>query len=85
MKMIYPFVFLLTVTMVGNGCADKKAAEEKARQDAEAKARADAAKKEMQTLPQAFRPNYYGKRLEPEKSPVTTAPASSTSEQPKKP
>ncbi len=39
-------------------CSDRKAAEEKARQDAEAQARADAARKEMQVLPQTFKPRY---------------------------
>ncbi len=74
MKTICPLFFFLIGAAVA-GCADKKAAEEKARRDADAKARADAARKEMQTLPQVFRPRYDGKRLEPEptKTDSTTA------------
>ncbi len=45
------------------GCTDRKAAEDNARLEAEAKARAEAAKKEMQTLPEAFKPRY-NKRLD---------------------
>ena len=59
---ITPHVVLFAVICLA-GCADKKAAEDKARQEAEAKARAEAAKKEMQTLPEAFKPRY-NKRLD---------------------
>ncbi len=87
MKTTSPLVILVATTMA-IGCVDKKAAEEKARQDAEAKVRADATKKEMETLPQAFRPRYYGKRLVPETPPATTATTTTTTtatEPPKKP
>lgn len=57
------------------GCTDKKAAEDKARQEAEAKARADAAKKEMQTLPETFKPRY-NKRLD--QNPAKTEPDKQT-------
>jgi hypothetical protein len=65
MKTIYLLTSLLFITAF-IGCADKKAAEEKARQDAEAKARAESARKEMETLPKVFRPRYDGKKLQPE-------------------
>lgn len=67
---ITSYIVLLTVVFL-TGCTDKKAAEDKARQEAEAKARADAAKKEMQTLPEAFKPRY-NKRLD--QSPPKTEP-----------
>jgi len=59
---ITPYVVLFAVISLA-GCTDKKAAEDKARQEAEAKARAEAAKKEMQTLPEAYKPRY-NKRLD---------------------
>ncbi|MEO6750788.1 MAG: hypothetical protein ABIZ04_02505 [Opitutus sp.] len=67
---ITPYIVLLAVVSL-TGCTDKKAAEDKARQEAEAKVRADAAKKEMQTLPEAFQPRY-NKRLD--QTPPKTEP-----------
>ena len=68
----------LFVVVCLSGCTDKKLAEDNARQEVEAKARAEAAKKEMQTLPETFKPRY-NKRLdqnppkpEPDKQPVPT-------------
>lgn len=66
------FFLLLMIAVAASGCADKKAAEEKARQDADAKARADAARKEMETLPKVFQ-SRYNKRLEPEPKQETPA------------
>lgn len=63
MKMIYPTILFLVLSLLV-GCADKKAEEEKARQEAEAKARADAARKEMRAMPETFKPRY-NKKLEP--------------------
>lgn len=71
MKAVPYILFIITVLV--SGCADKKATEDKARQDADAKARADAAKKEMQTLPEAFKPRYNRKLDQP----------TTTTEQPK--
>ena len=78
---IFPFFILLSFATVVAGCAEHKVTEEKSREDAASKARADAARKEMQTLPQVFRPQYYNKRLEPEKAGAETA----ATESPKKP
>lgn len=48
--------------MVTSGCIDRDRAAEKAKEEAAAKARADAAKKEMETLPKTFStPDYYKK------------------------
>jgi hypothetical protein len=52
-----PYI-LFIITALVSGCTDQKAQKDKARQDADAKARAEAAKKEMQTLPEAFKPRY---------------------------
>jgi hypothetical protein len=65
---IVPYVMLFGILSL-TGCADKKGEADKARIEAEAKARADAAKKEMQTLPDAFKPRY-NKRLD-ENAPKT--------------
>ena len=54
------------------GCADREAEARKTREDAETKARAEAARKEMNALPKAFQTPDYFKKNEPAK---TTAPA----------
>jgi len=56
-------LILLVALISFVGCTDNKVAEKKDRSEADAKARADAAKKEMQTLPEAFKPRY-NKRLD---------------------
>ena len=84
MKTIHPlFLFLIGAALAG--CTDKKAVEEKARHEAEAKARAEAARKEMQTLPQVFRPRYDGKRLEPEPVKTNSTTAATDPDPAKKP
>jgi protein involved in sex pheromone biosynthesis len=68
-------ISLLTIALV-SACSDAKRDAEKAKEDASAKARADAAKKEMETLPKAFStPDYY-KKNEPAKT--ATPPAAET-------
>ena len=59
---ITPHVVLFAVICL-TGCGEKKVAGDKARQEAEAKVRAEAGKKEMETLPEAFKPRY-NKRLD---------------------
>ena len=61
MKFTLPVVLFAVIGLAG--CTDKKAAEDNVRQEAEAKARAEAAKKEMRTAPEAFKPRY-NKRLD---------------------
>ena len=58
-------------------CAKNTAQSEKARTEAEAKVRAEAARKEMETLPKVFRTPDYFKKNEPAKS-ETTQPRSET-------
>ncbi len=53
---------MLVLTVALAGCHDKNAEAEKARQDAEAKARADAARKEQDSLTKTFQnPDYFKK------------------------
>lgn len=60
---------LIVIAVLLSGCTDRSKEAEKAKEEAAAKAHADAAKKEMQTLPQAFStPDYYKKNERPESS-----------------
>ncbi len=69
-----PILVLAVAATIVAGCADRKTAEQKAREEIEAKARAEAARKEMETVPKVFRPQYHNKRLDPEpKSPPPPA------------
>ena len=70
MKTIRPIILLLIAASLA-GCSDKKLAEKTAQEEAAAKARAEAARKEMETVPKVFRPQYHNKRLEPESPPAT--------------
>jgi hypothetical protein len=63
---ISPMVFALA------SCAKEAARSEKARAETEAKARAEAARKEMETLPKVFRTPDYFKKNEPVKADATT-------------
>lgn len=74
---IKPFAISLLVIVLASACSEAKRDAEKAKEDASAKARADAARKEMETLPKAFStPDYY-KKNEPSKT--ATPPAAETS------
>jgi protein involved in sex pheromone biosynthesis len=55
------------------GCSDQKVQARKAQEDTEAKARAQAAKKEMDALPKAFQTPDYFKKNEPTKQPTSTS------------
>lgn len=57
---------LFITTLLATGCTERNQQEIKAKQDADAKARAAAEKKEMQALPQAFKPRYNRKLDQPE-------------------
>jgi predicted acylesterase/phospholipase RssA len=54
MKTIFKIGAFVAVLLVV-GCTDREAEARKAREDAEAKARAEAARKEMEALPKAFK------------------------------
>ena len=56
------------MVLLAVGCADREAEARKAREDAEAKARAEGARKEMEALPKAFQTPDYFKKNEPAKN-----------------
>ena len=61
-------IWILYVALVGLvGCSDRKAEVKKAQEDAQAKARAEAARKEMEQLPKSFQTPDYFKKNEPTK------------------
>ncbi len=61
-------IWILCVALVGlAGCSDRKAEVKKAQEDAQAKARAEAARKEMEQLPKTFQTPDYFKKNEPAK------------------
>lgn len=51
------------------GCTDREAEARRAKEEADAKARAEAARKEMDALPKAFKSEPFFKLNEPEKKP----------------
>lgn len=67
-----PFVCLAIIGFCG--CSDRKAELQKAQEESQAKARADAAKREMDALPKAFKSPQFFKLNEPEKKPVSPPP-----------
>lgn len=71
MKTNRPVILALAIVGLLAGCAEKQAATKKAEEEAAAKARANAARKEMETVPKVFRPQYHNKRLEPEPNAAT--------------
>ena len=57
-----PIAILLLTIVLASACSQAKRDAERAKEDASAKARADAAKKEMEALPKVFStPDYYKK------------------------
>lgn len=61
------FIGLLLVVLLASGCTDREAEARRAREDAEAKARAEATRKEMEAAPKTFKSRDYFKKNEPEK------------------
>ena len=55
---------------LASGCTDREAEVRQAKEAADAKARADAARKEMEALPKAFQTPDYFKKNEPTKKPA---------------
>lgn len=54
----------------GSGCSDPNAEVRRAREQAEAKARAEAARKEMEAMPKVFKSRDYFKKNETESTPA---------------
>lgn len=67
-------VLILGLATTIGGCGKNDASEKQVQVANDAKVRAEAARKEMDALPQAFHPRY-NKRLEPESPAVTKAAA----------
>lgn len=63
----------LILILILSGCSDKASLDKKAQEDADAKVRADAAKKEMKVLPEAFKPRYNQKLDQPDSKGTTPA------------
>jgi hypothetical protein len=59
---------LLLAILLAAGCSDREAETRRAKEEAEAKARAEAARKEMDALPKAFQTPDYFKKNEPDKA-----------------
>ena len=60
---------LIFAFSMASGCRDREAEARRAKEDADAKVRAEAARKEMDALPKAFKSRDYFKKNEPEKEP----------------
>lgn len=63
------------LVLLSAGCTDREAEVRRAREEAETKARAEAARKEMDALPKAFKSPPFFRLNEPEKKPDASAPA----------
>lgn len=61
------------VIVLVSACTDREAEARRVKEEADAKARAEAARKEMDALPKAFKSRDYFKKNEPEKK-VDPAP-----------
>ena len=57
------------LVLLATGCTDRESKARRAREEAEAKARAEAARKEMEAVPKAFQTPDYFKKNQPEKEP----------------
>ncbi len=64
---------LFTSCVLLAGCTDRETEARKAKEEADAKARAEAARKEMDTLPKTFKSRDIFKKNEPEKQVAPTA------------
>lgn len=63
-------VGLSVVVLLATGCRDRDAEARKAREDVDAKARAEASRKEMEALPKAFKSPQFFKLNDPAEQPV---------------
>jgi hypothetical protein len=76
------FLAVIIAVALSTGCSKDAAQTGKARQEAEAKARSEAVRKESETLPKTFStPNYFEKN-EPAKSPPPKTDASAKTKTP---
>lgn len=63
-----PITTGLLIALLASGCTDREAEARRAKEEAAAKARAEAARKEMDAMPKAFKSRDYFKKNEPEKT-----------------
>lgn len=63
----------LSLVLLFSGCADRSADARRAEQEAESKAQAEAARREMDAVPKAFKSRDYFKKNEPEKAEASAA------------
>lgn len=79
-----PLIVGLAITVCAlTACTDRVAQQESTRQKSEAKARAEASRKEMEKLPETFKPRY-NKKLTPEAAPSTGEAGKKAAEPPVK-
>jgi hypothetical protein len=78
MKTRSTIFFSVAVLLAASGCTDREAQARKAKEDAEAKARAEAARKEMEAAPKTFQSRDYLKKNEPAKTPDPATPEKKT-------
>lgn len=64
---------LITIAALATGCSEKTTKTQTAEEDAQAQARAEALKKEMETAPKVFSNRDIFKKNEPVKAPATPA------------
>jgi hypothetical protein len=74
-------ILVALLCLFASGCGDKAATENKAREEADAKVRADAAKKEMKTLPETFKPRY-NRKLDQSETKEAVPPKSADTKSP---
>jgi len=61
------------IALLVSGCTDRDAEVRRGREESEAKARAEAARREMETLPEAFQTPDFFKKNPPKKKPEPSA------------
>lgn len=66
---------VMLLVFLSVGCTDREAETRRLKEEADAKARADAARKEMDAVPKAFKSPPFFRLNEPEKKPDAIAPA----------
>ena len=66
------FIGLSLVVLLASGCADREAEARRVKEDLDARARTEAARKEMQAMPKAFKSRDYFKKNEPQKKTEAT-------------
>ena len=69
----YLIIGISIAVLVASGCRDREEEIRKAKEDTDAKTRAETARKEMDALPKTFKSRDYFKKNEPDKKPDAPA------------